>query len=380
MLSNQNLPPPVPALSAPVANSTDPTDSADSAGSTFLQLTSRATLLQAADTALAGKRSRPRYYQFFLNLGQELFALQRELRNGSYQPQPPKNFTIFCNCGQKTRQITSMAVRDCVVQHALYRLLYDTFDPSFIADSFGCRVGKGTLKAADRCQYFVRHSDPNSYYLQLDVRKFYYSLRHDVLREAIASKIADPRVLDLCMQFVNRDAGVGVPVGAVIAQVYGLIYLNSLDHYIKRTLRVKYYVRYVDDMVIIGESKERCHEIRRAIESYLKDKLGLELSVAIIQPLRHGINFAGHVTWARSRRVRKFSLRNFKRNVKRGERKVRSMQAQMAHARHSVSYGHMLHTVVTTAPHLIPLFHGAAHTNLVAYKRRYDLLQPAHSN
>lgn len=374
MLSNQNLPPPVPALSAPVANSTKPTKATNS---TFLQLTSRASLLQAANTALAGKRSRPRYYHFFLNLGQELFTLQRELRNDSYQPQPPKVFTIFCNCGQKTRQITSMAVRDCVVQHALYRLLYDTFDPSFIADSFGCRVGKGTLRAADRCQYFVRHSAPDSYYLQLDVRKFYYSLRHDVLRAAIASKISDPRVLDLCLQFVNHDAGVGVPVGAVIAQVYGLIYLNSLDHYIKRTLHVKHYVRYVDDMVIIGESKERCYELRHAIERYLKDKLGLELSVAIIQPLRHGINFAGHITRAKSRRVRKFSLRNFKRNVKRGARKVKSMQAQMAHAQHSASYGHMLHTITTTAPHLIPLFHGAAHTNLVAYKRRYDLLQSA---
>ena len=372
MLSNQNMPPPVPALPAPVASS--------SSSSIFLLLTSIPSLLQAANTALKGKHSRSCYYRFYLNQGAELYALQRELRDGSYTPRPPKSFTIYCNCGQKTRQITSMAVRDCVVQHAIYRLLYDTFDPCFIADSFGCRMGKGTLKAADRGQYFIRHSDTESYYLQLDVRKFYYSLRHDVLRTAIAHKISDPRFLDLCMQFVNKEAGVGVPVGAVVAQVYGLIYLNSLDHYIKRTLQVKRYVRYVDDMVIIGESKERCLQLKRQIEAYLRDRLGLELSVAIIQPLRHGINFAGHVTWARSRRVRKFSLRNFKRNVKCGERKVRSMQAQMAHARHSVSYGHMLHTVVTTAPHLIPLFHGAAHTNLVAYKRRYDLLQPAHSN
>ena len=336
-------------------------------------------VLYSYHKAFEGKHYRPRYFDFALDAGLNLADLRTSILDGSYRPDPPNVFTIYCNCGQKYRTIHASSVRDVVAQRVVYDYLYAAFNRSFIADNFGCRLGKGTLRAANRVQEFMRASPEHSYYLQPDVRKFYYNIDHAILRDLLSRKIKDPALLDLCLTFAGHDPGpesytpyapnVGLNVGAMISQLYGLIYLNYLDHYIKDELRVKRYVRYVDDMVLIGLSKQECKELKAKIEACLWERLHLKLSVASVQPLRHGINFAGYRTWCTHRYVRKFSQRNFNRKLKHGPRKAKAIQAHLAHARHTASFGRMATRLVTTCPELINHLTGSIH---------YDLLQRAH--
>ena len=257
----------------------------------------------------------------------------------------------------------------------MYNYLYPIFDRSFIFDNYGCRKGKGTLKAADRCQDFVRRSSKDAYYLQLDIRKFYYNLDHGILYQELAKKIHDPKVLSLCMAFVchvpNENSytpyapNVGLDVGAMLSQLFGLIYLNRLDHYAKRSLGIKRYIRYVDDIVIIGETKEKCLEYSRKLEAYINNELKLKLSANFIQPLRKGINFAGFRTWREYRLVRKFSVRNFNRKLRKERPNPKSIQAMLAHARPSASYAYMCNRVLDTHPELVNDLRGCVQHDLL---------------
>lgn len=393
MASNQILPGRIPtasnaAVCAPPKTSSmqSPNNSEKTPSASFLlpELTledcfSWERIISSQNKAFKGKKHRPRYFLFALDLGMNLERLRNSILDGTYRPDPPHCFTIFCNCGQKFRTINASSVRDVVAQRVVYDYLYPVFDRSFIFDNYGCRKGKGTLKAADRVQQFVRASPKGSYYLQLDVRKFYYNIDHKVLRKLLAKHIKAPKLLNLCLTFAQHEPGpdsyipyttnVGLNVGAMISQLFGLIYLDYIDHFIKDELGVKRYVRYVDDMVIIGESKERCLELKAKIEERLRTKLHLELSRASIQPLRHGINFAGFVTYRERRFVRKFSQRNFNRKLKRGRKPIKGLQAHLAHARHTASFGRMAERIVTTCPELILQLTGSI---------KYDLLKFAH--
>lgn len=336
-------------------------------------------ILYSQRMAFKGKKHRPRYFLFAVDLGLNLTEIHDSVLGLYYQPNPPRCFVIFCNSGQKYRTINASTVRDVVTQRVVYDYLYPAFDRGFIFDNYGCRKGKGTLRAANRVQEFMRSSPKGSYYLQLDVRKFYYNIDHAVLRELLAKRIKDPALLDLCMAFAEHEpgpdsyepyaSGVGLNVGAMISQLFGLIYLDYIDHFIKDELRVKRYVRYVDDMVIIGESKDKCLELKAKIEERLCTKLHLKLSCASIQPLRHGINFAGFVTYRERRFLRKFSQRNFNRKLKKWPGKTKSLQAHLAHARHTASFGRMAAHIVVLCPELINYLTGSI---------KYDLLKFAY--
>lgn len=316
---------------------------------TYKELTSYDSLYTGLLSCLKNKRYRRKYYDFYIIHTCELKALKKALDSKTYKPQPYTQFTIFCKSGQKQRLITEPAAIDNVLHHTVYRSLYRVFDRGFIYDSYGCRIGKGALRASDRCQQFLKQSPENSYYLQLDIRKFYYSIDHAILRDSIAHTISDPDIVNLMMQLVNPDSDVGLNVGAMISQLYGLIYLNRLDHYIKRVLKVKHYVRYVDDMVLIGLTKGQCLELKAKIETFLKNELKLELSKAIIQPIRHGINFVGFHTWSHKRRIRKLSLRNFKKSLR--KQKIYSIQSHLGHAKRTNSYKKLLSLTRSNLPY-----------------------------
>lgn len=342
---------------------------------TYAQLIDYELIWEAYFACIKGKRYRPRYYDFELNAESYLLELFQELLFDRYQPRQPNIFSIFCKCGQKRREIHASAIRDSVVQRLLYNHLYPIFNRSFIFDNYGCRKGKGTLKAADRCQEFIRKSPKDTYYLQLDIRKFYYNLDHEVLYRELAKKITDPKVLGLCMLFVcnvpNENSytpfasNVGLDVGAMLSQLFGLIYLNRLDHYAKRTLGIKRYIRYVDDIVIIGETKEQCLEYSRKLEAYINNELKLKLRANFIQPLHKGINFAGFRTWREYRLVRKFCIRNFNRKLHKEHPNPKSIQAMLAHARPSASYAYMCNRVLDTHPELVNDLRGCVQHDLL---------------
>jgi retron-type reverse transcriptase len=233
------------------------------------------SLYEAYLRARRGKRKALAVMRFEQDLGANLQQLCDELKDGSYQPSPYRHFVIR---EPKVRQISAPAFRDVVVQHAIYHVINPLFDSTFVHYNYGCRVAKGTHRAADAAQRFLRQSSPDSYTLQLDIRKFYYRIDRSILREILSKKIKDERLLDLMMKFSEHGEPLGVPIGSLLSQLYALIYLNPMDHFIKRDLKIRRYVRYVDDFVLIGLSKKEAQEAKEKIELFLARELKLELS------------------------------------------------------------------------------------------------------
>lgn len=287
--------------------------------------------------ARASKRGKRACFAFEKALGANLEALHREIHDGTYRPRSYYTFEVF---EPKRRTIHAPAFRDCVVQHAICRVICPIFDRSFIDQSYACRIGKGTHKASDYTQQMLRQCDGDSYVLKLDIRRFFYSIDRGVLRCQIERKIKDHRLVDMMMLFVDAGGEIGIPIGNLLSQVYALIYLNPLDHYVKRDLKVRRYARYVDDFVLIGLSRDECLAHRANIERFLSDELCLSLSKSTISKVKRGVNFVGYRTWRSRRFIRKHSLYRFRRAVKHGD--LQAAVSLLGHARRTASMRHML--------------------------------------
>lgn len=306
-------------------------------GQLFDETVSEHSLYSAFLDARKAKAKRPECVAFEVALGANVHRLHDELVFGQYMPQEYRKFRVY---EPKERLIYAPAFRDVVVQHAVYRAVYPIFDRGFIGTSFACRKGKGTHKASLYTQQAMRQSPFGSYFLQLDIRKFFYSIDRMILRSLLERKIKDRRLVDVMMFFARSPDDVGIPIGNLLSQLYALIYLNPLDHYIKRVLKVGRYVRYVDDFVLIGLARDRCLECRDLIILFLAEKLKLELSKSTIAKISKGINFVGYRTWRSRRFIRKHSLYRFNRAVRKGDDRV--VTSLLGHANHTDSLPYML--------------------------------------
>lgn len=299
------------------------------------ELATLTNLIYAHHCAVIGKKHRARVFRYSDDLGENLLRLQQALIDGSYKPKPCHQFEIFCAAGQKIRQISSPVFEDTLVQHLVYQNIYEHFDRKFIFDSYGCRRGKGTHKASNRLQYFMGRSPDGSYILQIDIRKYYYRINHAILRNSLERSIADPALVDLMMSFCG-DGEVGLNVGCLLSQMFGMIYLDRFDHWVKRVLKVKMYIRYVDDMIFILPSRKEAEEVLQKCEAFLAENLQLELSKHRIVPLREGANFVGFRTWPHRRVLRRRSVISFKKALRKG--KVESVTSILGHALDTASY------------------------------------------
>lgn len=320
-------------------------------------------LYQGYYAARKGKRTGRACYLFERRLSAQIDDLHHHLVAGTYKPRPYNTFEIF---EPKPRIISAPAFRDRVVQHAIYNQVREIFDRSFIDQSFACRIGKGTHSAADYVQAALRAAPRDSYVLQLDIRRYYYRLDHGVLRKLLERKIKDARLVDVMMLFAGTGADVGVPIGNLLSQLFGLIYLNPLDHYIKRDLKVRHYARYVDDFVLIGLTYEQAVEYKQRIVAFLDSELHLELSKSSIHRVTRGLNFVGFRTWASKRFVRKRALYTFRRAANRG--RLDSVVSSLGHAAKTASRRYMLN-------HLQEHHHGL-YRRLPESSRRFHSLQP----
>jgi hypothetical protein len=297
-------------------------------------------LHQAYLDAARSKLTRRACHEFGRRLGSNIEALYRELQSGEYRPRPYHTFMVH---EPKPRLIYAPAFRDCVVQHAIYRVVRTLFDRTFIDQSYACRPGKGTHMAADYAQEALRAIPGDSYVLKLDIRRFFYRIDRQVLRQLIERKIKDRRFVDIMMLFADHGEPLGIPIGNLLSQLYALIYLNPLDHYIKRELKVERYCRYVDDFVLFGLDRTEALEHKRRIVQFLDERLRLELSRATLAKARRGINFVGYRTWSSKRFIRRRSLYNFRRAIKRG--RLDSAISIIGHARRTHSMQHLLKTL-----------------------------------
>jgi len=308
-------------------------------GFLFEKAFTREALLNAFHAAARHKRGKRACFQFEKHLSSNLDALFDELHSGRYQPRPYFSFMVY---EPKPRRIFAPAFRDLVVQHAIYAVIEPIFDPGFIRQSFACRKGYGTHAAAYYTQAALRKCKPDEYTLKLDVRKFFYRIDRNVLHELLAARIKDRRFLSLMMLFADHGEPIGIPIGNLLSQIYALIYLNPIDHFIKRELGVKKYARYVDDLVLFGLTHDQAIEYRQRIEAQLAE-LQLSLSRSTVAKVKRGINFVGYRTWQRTRFIRKHSLFTFRRRAIAG--RLDSIVSALGHARHTASYAHLLSTL-----------------------------------
>jgi len=312
-------------------------------GDLFNKAFSKENLYFAYLDARKGKRKKKACFEFELNLGTNLADLYYRIHDGTYCPDPYFEFIIY---ELKERIIHAPSFRDIVVQHAIYRIIYNIFNKTFINTSFACRKGYGTHKASIYTQKAMRIYDCNLYSLKLDIRKFFYSINIDILKTLIELKIKDKRFINIMILFAKNPQYNGIPMGNLLSQIYALIYLNPLDHFIKRELKIKHYVRYVDDFILIGLTRYECLKYRKIIIEFLKQKLNLSLSKSTIQKIKKGINFVGYRTWQTKRFIRKYSLYKFKQCVK--KKKQASIISLLGHAKGTNSLPYMRNIIKET--------------------------------
>jgi len=293
-------------------------------------------LYQAYLDARKGKRKKPACFNFETNLGANLTALHDQLHSNTYKPRPYKKFFVY---EPKERIIYAPAFCDIVVQHAIYRVVYSIFDKTFISTSFACRKGMGTHRASIYTQAAMRACPDDLYTLKLDIKKFFYSINRRILKKLIGRKIKDQRFVDVMMLFATMETPVGIPIGNLLSQIYALIYMDPVDHFVKRILKIKHYVRYVDDFILIGITRDQCLCFREKIILFLKEVLTLELSKSTIQKVKKGLNFVGYRTWQTKKFIRKFSLYKFKDKVKKGDQAA--AVSILGHAKYTNSLPYM---------------------------------------
>jgi len=304
-------------------------------GFLFEDAFSKENLYLAYLQARKGKRKKLHTLDFEKSIGRNIDSLYEEIRTEKYKPRAYHQFKVF---EPKERIINAPAFRDLVVQHAVYKVIYPIFDKTFIDTSFACRKGGGTHKASLYTQKELRKYSSELYFVKLDIRKFFYSIDRDILQKLFTEKIKDQRFLRIMNAFTLMDSPKGIPIGNLLSQIYALIYLNKLDHYVKRELKVKSYVRYVDDFVLIGLTINEAKNYKKLCEKFVQEKLKLELSHWHIQKIKRGINFVGYRTWKKKKFVRKHSMYKMKKAIK--KKKINSIISLIGHAKgtNTISY------------------------------------------
>lgn len=263
-----------------------------------------------------GKTKKIDVQNFNLFLEDNIFNLYYQLINKTYQH---SDYTSFYISDPKLRHIHKACVRDRVLHHAVFRILYPIFDSIFIYDSYSCRINKGTHRAVNRLNHFARKVSKNNtkicYILKLDIRRFFDSINQEILINLIKKRIKDKDAIWLIKKII-RSFPEGLPLGNITSQLFANIYFNELDYYIKRNLRIKYYIRYCDDFIILDDNKEYLEELILQIDYFLKEtlKLSLHPDKIIIKKYHQGIDFLGYVGFPHHRILRtKTKKRMFKR-------------------------------------------------------------------
>ena len=267
---------------------------------------SPATLFRAWDVFKSDKKNKLDVIDFELDLEKNIFDLYRDLKNGNYKHGPYKGFWIH---DPKIRRIHKATVRDRVLHHAIFKVLNPIFEPTFISNSFSCRVGKGTHKGMRKVTEMIRTVSKNNtrkcYALKCDVRKFFDSVDHDILIGILEKRIKDEKVMKLLREIVdsfvasrpNLFARRGIPIGNLTSQIFANIYMNEFDQFVKHDLRVEYYARYTDDFIIVSTDRAYLENLLIPIQAFLVTKLCLELHPKKIHITKHirGVDFLGYV-------------------------------------------------------------------------------------
>lgn len=313
---------------------------------TYKDIISVENLLEGWSEFLKGKRSRSDVQKFEQNLMLNIIDLHNDLASKTYKHSRYEAFNIS---DPKPRNIHKAKVRDRLLHHAIYRILYPFFDSKFISDSYSCRNEKGTHRAINRLRDFTRSVSENNtkpaWILKCDIRKFFATINHRILIQMISKHILDKEAIWLLSviikSFHTTESNVGLPLGNLTSQLFVNIYMNELDQFMKHKIKAKYYIRYDDDFTIVSHDKDWLESLLPQIKLFLYRKLRIKLhpKKVSIKTIASGVDFLGWVHFPDHRVVRTNTKRRMFKALNRKEVEEETVQAYLGMLGHGNTRG-----------------------------------------
>lgn len=309
-------------------------------------------LMSAYDRASKNKGNKKDLLKFNIDLETNIVNLLNDLKYGRYTPGKVKTFKIY---EPKERVIKSLPFRDRIVQQwYIEEFIKPYIIPRFIYTNTACIENKGTLFAVNILERYMRtmKRERNSYYvLQCDINKYFYSIDKDILYNIMSKYIFDKELLKLTYIFIYEDdSNISINIGNYTSQYYGNIYLHELDKYVKEELKIKYYVRYLDDFILLLKTKEECKSVKDKISNFINNNLHLEFNPkSRYYPSNIGINYCGYRIFETHRLIRNRSKKKIKNNIKKWNKlyldnklninkMIMSFNSWISYSKHSNSY------------------------------------------
>lgn len=290
---------------------------------TYSNIISVNNLLTAWKEFLRGKKKRKDVNLFSLHLMDNIFNLHEDLKNKKYRH---NGYEAFGISDPKPRKIHKATVRDRLVHHALYSAMAKYFDQRFIHDSYSCRLNKGTHRALGRFKIYSNKVSKNDtrtcWILKCDIRKFFASVDQGILMSILEKYISDKEILWIIANVINSfhstASGKGLPLGNLTSQLLVNIYMNEFDQFIKHRLKIKYYIRYADDFVVLDSSRENSENLIIIFDNFLKENLKLELHPCkvSIETLASGVDFLGWVHFPHHRVLRTVTKKRMMKKIR----------------------------------------------------------------
>ena len=294
----------------------------------YEQVCSFENLWLASRKARRGKRSNPAVLDFEYHLEENLFNIREQLMAQAYRFSPYNYFHIY---EPKERLIASAPYKDRVVHHALCNIIEPVLDKAMIFDSYACRINKGSHRAIERAQTFL---NKNKWVLKLDIKKYFFTIDHRLLLSDLSKKISDVRLLrfienildtftssaDYYFDFGGAAEGkrsIGLPIGNLTSQLFANYFLTPLDRFVKEELKMRHYLRYMDDALIFGDTKHVLFDVKNEIEAFLSARfLKLHPKKCQVFPAKQGVPFLGFHLYPGYRKILRPNLQRFKKRMK----------------------------------------------------------------
>lgn len=312
-------------------------------------------MLEAHQRARRHKAYKNEVVKFEFSLENNIVNLINNLNNGTYRLGKYFNFKVY---EPKERCIQALPYKDRIVhQWYVEEFIKPFIVPKFIKTTYACLENKGTHKAVEEVQHqmqIMHHNYNDFWILKCDIKKFFYNINPFILFDIMKKYISDPKLLHLTNILIfNDDTNknkVGIPIGNYTSQFFANIYLNELDQYIKRVLKIRFYTRYMDDFILILKTKKDCINTKKQIEEFLDKTLKLELNdKSRYYPYKMGVNFCGYRIFTTHRLLRLSSKKKIKKNVKKWnikhnnnslniEETIQSLNSWLGHISHCNSY------------------------------------------
>ena len=304
----------------------------------YYEITSFHTLMIADTHVSKGKRENTERLRFYDNREGNLEEISTLLRAGKVPKVEYHSFYVYV---PKVRKVIFIDYWSKVVQRAIYDVLNPKICRMFIEHTYACVKGRGQLAAMEQLYTWMRETRTSGsewYYYKFDVAKFFYRIDHEILMDICRKKIDDPRTVDLLGYYINNDAvpfgmpldanqltiteeqmlyDLGIPIGGGLSHMLGNMYLDPLDQFCKRVLGIKRYIRYMDDIIILDNDKERLKEYGRRMTQFLEERLHLNFNnKTALRPVRVGCEFVGFVIYNDHVILRKSTTLRMKRTLR----------------------------------------------------------------